>query len=184
MGDLVTDLHHYEAADRLKDGTPVAVRAIRPDDKGGVLAAFGRLDPESVYTRFFTPKKGLSDDELGRITEVDFDRVVALVVTIADGGAEKLIGGGRYFADERGKSAELAFVTDEKFRGQGIASLVLRHLAGIGRARGVQRLEADVLAQNRAMLSVFRRSGLAIAERPDGSVVHVTLALALRPEAA
>ena len=98
-GCPVTDPRSYEAADRLKDGTPVVVRAIRPDDAAGVLAAFKSLDPQSVYTRFFTYKKGLTDAELAQITDVDFDRVVALVVTIPRDGGEKLIGGGRYFAD-------------------------------------------------------------------------------------
>jgi RimJ/RimL family protein N-acetyltransferase len=173
----VTDPRNYEAADRLKDGTPVVVRAIRHDDAAGVLAAFKSLDPQSVYTRFFTYKKGLTDAELKQITDVDFDRVVALVVALPRDGEEKLIGGGRYFADLSVKSAELAFVTDENYRGQGIASLILRHLARIGRDQGVLRLEADVLAQNQAMLAVFRRSGLPTRERPEGNVVHVTLSL-------
>lgn len=173
----MTGPRSYEAADRLKDGTPVVVRAIRPDDATGVLAAFKGLDPQSVYTRYFTYKKGLTDAELRQITDVDFDRVAALVVTILEDGGEKLIGGGRYFADPSVGSAELAFVTDEKYRGQGIASLVLRHLARIGRDQGVRRFEADVLAHNRAMLGVFRRSALPLIERAEGSVIHVTLAL-------
>jgi RimJ/RimL family protein N-acetyltransferase len=173
----VTDPRNYEAADSLKDGTPVVVRAIRHDDGASVLAAFKSLDPQSVYTRFFTYKKGLTDAEIQQITDVDFDRVAALVVTIRKEPGETLIGGGRYFADLSAKSAELAFVTDETFRGQGIASLILRHLARIGRNQGVLRFEADVLAQNHPMLAVFRRSGLPTSERAEGNVVHVTLTL-------
>ncbi len=173
----MTDPRNYEEADSLKDGTPVVVRAIRHGDAAGVLAAFKSLDPQSVYTRFFTYKKGLTDAELRQITDVDFDRVAALVVAIREEGEEKLIGGGRYYADFSAGSAELAFVTDENFRGQGIARLILKHLAQIGRSQGVRRFEADVLAQNQAMLAVFRRSGLPTRERSDGNVVHVTLAL-------
>lgn len=173
----MTDPPGYEAVDRLKDGTSVVVRAIRPDDAAGVLAAFKRLDAQSVCTRFFTYRKGLSATELAQITDVDFDREAALVVTIPEGCEERLIGGGRYVADTSAQSAELAFVTDEKFRGQGIASVVLRHLMDIGRSRGVRRFEADVLAQNQAMLAVFRRCGLPVKEKLDGDVVHVTLPL-------
>lgn len=171
------DPRNYEAADRLKDGTPVVVRAIRHDDGVAILAAFKSLDPQSIYTRFFTAKKALTDTELKQITDVDFDRVVALVIALAEKGGERPIGGGRYFADVPGKCAELAFVTDESFRGRGIASIVLRHLARIGRDQGVARFEADVLAQNQPMLAVFRHSGLPTSERPEGSTVHVTLSL-------
>ena len=177
----MTGPRSYEAADRLKDGTPVVVRAIHPEDAAGVLAAFKSLDPQSVYTRFFTFKKGLSDAELAQITDVDFDRVVALVVTTPIGDEEKLIGGGRYFSDIASASAELAFMTADDFHGRGIASLILKHLIRIGREQGVQRFEADVLAQNHAMLAVFRRSGMPMKERPDGSVVHVTLSLEAKP---
>jgi len=176
----VSDPGTYEATDRLKDGTPVVVRAIRPDDASGVLAAFKSLDPQSVYTRFFTFKKGLSDAELREITGVDFDRVVALVVTMPGEGGEKLIGGGRYFADaapNAARTAELAFMTADGWHGRGVAGLILQHLTRIASEQGVRRFEADVLAQNQAMLAVFRRSGLPMTERPDGSVVHVTLSL-------
>jgi RimJ/RimL family protein N-acetyltransferase len=177
----VTGPRGYEAADRLKDGTPVVVRAIRPEDAAGVLGAFKSLDPQSVYTRFFTFKKGLSDAELTQITNVDFDRVVALVVTMPGESGEKLIGGGRYFADaapDAARTGELAFMTADDCHGRGIASLILRHLTRIAREQGVTRFEADVLAQNQAMLAVFRRSGLPVRERPEGDAVHVSLLLA------
>lgn len=173
----MTDLRAYQAPDRLKDGTPVVVRAIRHGDGPSVLAAFKRLDPEAIYTRFFAYKKELSDPELALITDVDFERVVALVVAAPDDGGETLIGGGRYFADPSGEIAELAFVTDDAYRGRGIASLLLRHLVTIAREKGALRFEADVLTHNRAMLTVFRRCGLPIKERSDGNTVHVTLQL-------
>ncbi len=104
---------------------------------------------------------------------------MALVVTGLEDGAEILLGGGR-LAKEGGddpQSAELAFLTAGAQRGRGIAILLLRHLAHLGREAGLSRLEADVLGENQAMLIVFRRSGLPLAQRREGSVVHVTLAL-------
>jgi RimJ/RimL family protein N-acetyltransferase len=143
------------------------------DDGGHILDAFNTLDRESIYRRFFSPKKELSDAELKQLTEVDFNQVSALVVTTQKDGVETLLGGGRYSveAGERPQSAELAFLTGRAYRGQGIASRLLRHLAGLS------RLEADVLAENQSMLNVFRRCGLLLKQRREGSVVHVTLAL-------
>jgi hypothetical protein len=59
----VIDVRNYSAAETLKDGSPVTVRAIRAQDRQGVLDAFGELDRDSVYTRFFSFKKGLTDAE-------------------------------------------------------------------------------------------------------------------------
>jgi RimJ/RimL family protein N-acetyltransferase len=175
----VVDSRDYLARDKLKDGTEVTVRAIRPDDGPAILEAFKALDAESIYRRFFSPKKELSDTELKQLTEVDFESVTALVVTALEGGAELLLGGGRFARDggDHPQSAELAFLTVGAYRGRGVASLLLRHLTRLGRGAGLAHLEADVLGENQAMLNVFRRSGLPFVQHRDGSVVHVTLAL-------
>ena len=172
------DPRHYVASEALKDGTLVTIRAIRLDDADALLKAFNDLDRESVYRRFFTPKKELTDDELAQLTDVDFSRVVALLVTKQTGEGEVLMGGGRYAADNRGLGkAELAFVTGGNYRGLGIASHILRHLVRIAQDSGVAHFEADVLAENEPMLAVFRRSCLPMQLGRDGGVLHVTLAL-------
>ena len=131
---------NFEAAETLRSGLTVKVRAIRPADKVRLTEAFSRLDPESVYTRFFTCKPALSDQELKAAAEVDFENVVALVVTRESGGREVIIGGGRYVVIDPAsaqRSAEVAFLIEEDYHGQGIAGRILRHLAGIAREKGV-----------------------------------------------
>jgi hypothetical protein len=71
------DARSYAASETLKDGTAVTVRAIRPGDAGAILQAFRGLDRESVYRRFFNPKKGLSPAELEQLTGVDLNRALA-----------------------------------------------------------------------------------------------------------
>ena len=173
------DAQSYIAAHTLKDGTPVTIRAIGKDDRSDLLTAFETLDPGSVYTRFFTYKRGLTEPELHELTEGDPNRVVALVVTTPIAGVEKLIGGGRYCSDVTLKSAELAFMTDDAYHGRGIAGLVLQHLIRIGRENGVSTFEAYVLSENHAMLAVFRRSGLPMKKRAEGNTVRLKLLLAL-----
>ena len=77
----MVDFSNYLAREKLKDGTEVTVRAIRPDDGPAILEAFRELDAESIYRRFFSPKKELSDAELKQLTDVDFQSVMALVAT-------------------------------------------------------------------------------------------------------
>lgn len=175
MGDAT----EFKAAEVLKNGLTITIRAIRPDDKGGITDAFGRLDPESIYTRFFQAKQSLSNQELKAATEVDFENTVALVVTIESGGKETIIGGGRYVAfDLSGvHSAEVAFVVAEDYHGMGIAGCILKHLAHIARQKGVVQFEAEVLPQNKAMLAVFSRSGFPMKLTQTEGVIHVTLSL-------
>jgi GNAT superfamily N-acetyltransferase len=176
----VTDTHGYQAHEVLKDGTAVTVRAIRPEDGPSIVEAFSKLDRESIYRRFFSPKKELSSAELKQLTTVDFARVVALVVTARTPEGEAGIAGGRYAAEsgDRPKSAELAFLTADTHRGLGIASLLLRHLVNLARDAGLSQFEADVLAENEPMLKVFRRSGLPMTQRRESGAIHIALSLA------
>jgi GNAT superfamily N-acetyltransferase len=183
----VIDPRNYIVTGILKDGTVVTIRAIRRDDSGRLLEAFGSLDRESVYTRFFSYKRELTETELKQFTDVDFDHVVALVATTTTEDVETIIAGGRYITDDAPgptRSAEVAFTTEENYQGRGIARLLLRHLVRIARENGVSRLEADVLAGNQPMLTVFRRTGLPIQQRSEGGVIHVTLSLVAGKSAA
>ncbi len=171
----------YKKTETLKSGTAVTIRAITPADKDRLSEAFHNLEAESIYTRFFYHKKTLTEAELEAATEVDFEKVVALVATVGEGDEEVIIGAGRYvrYGDARSlPSAEVAFTIEEDYQGQGLASRLLRHLAAIGREKGMAQFEAEVLAENKAMLTVFERSGLPMKKAFEGGTLHVTLALA------
>ena len=57
------DLRNFATTEHLKEGTTVAVRTVRPDDKRRLLAAFRALEPESIYSRLFEHKNELTDQE-------------------------------------------------------------------------------------------------------------------------
>jgi RimJ/RimL family protein N-acetyltransferase len=166
----------FSISDVLKDGSRVTIRAIRPDDRARFLQAFRLLERDSIYTRFFSQRNDVSDAELDRAINVDFEREIALVVTIEAATGEAIIASGRYVATAA-RSAEVAFVVEEDYQGRGIASRLLAHLAAIARDRGITRFEADVLSQNAAMLAVFKRCGFAMRQTREGGVIHLTLAL-------
>jgi GNAT superfamily N-acetyltransferase len=169
---------NYCVAERLKDGTRVMVRAIRHDDGETIRKVFSTLDAESIYTRYFAQKKELSETDIRELIDVDFTRSAALVVTTQGPDGDILVGGGRFISgSDQTAGAELAFVTAAEFRGRGVASLILAHLIRIARETGLSKFEADVLVQNHAMLAVFHKCGLALREKREGGVVHLTLDL-------
>ncbi|MBI5062125.1 MAG: GNAT family N-acetyltransferase [Desulfatitalea sp.] len=174
------DAAKFKRIETLKNGSQATVRAIRTDDKHRLSEAFRNLEAESVYTRFFSHKKTLTDSELKAATEVDFEEVVALVVTLGEGPDEVIIGAGRYvlmLTPDRLRTAEVAFTVEEDFHRQGIAGRLLRHLAEIAREKGVRRFHAEVLPGNTAMLSVFARSGFPMEKRLEDGTVSVSLSL-------
>lgn len=171
----------FSRAAALRDGTPVVVRAIRPDDRERIIAAFDKLEQETIYTRFFSAKKELSEDDLGRIDASDFVQAAVLVATLGSGADERIIGGGAYTVLARADgvpTAELSFTIEEDYHGQGLSTLFMVLLTEIGRARGIRRFEAEVLAGNTPMLKVFQRSGLPMSRHIEDGVVHVALDLA------
>ena len=172
----------FSQIETLRSGVSITIRAVRFTDKDGIASAFTRLDPESIYTRFFQAKIALSDQELKRATEIDFETVVALVATVESEGRETIIGGGRYMAFDSpaGRTAEVSFLVEEDYHGQGIATHILNHLVRIAREKGVDQFEAEVLPGNTSMLAVFSRSGLPMTQSETDGVVHVTLSLKAR----
>ncbi|HEX4234698.1 MAG TPA: GNAT family N-acetyltransferase [Caldimonas sp.] len=180
----VDDDHHFSASAALRDGTPVTIRVMRPDDKERLAAAFGKLDSMSVYTRFFSFRKELPERSLERLAAIDFVRLAGLVATVGARDEETIIGSATYVAVESADAvptAEVAFTIEEDVQGQGLAGRLLGALTTIARRHGIQRFTAEVLADNAAMLAVFARSGLPMRRRRDAGVLHIELDLGADP---
>jgi GNAT superfamily N-acetyltransferase len=165
----------YSAFESLRDGRRVEIRALRPSDLPGLLAAVARVSEGSMSRRFFGAKRHFSEKEIAYFLHVDFVSHVALVA-VADEGKETIIAGARYVV-VRPRWAEVAFVVVDDHQGLGLGSALMRHLTAIARAAGLKELVAEVLDENRAMLRVFEQSDLPLATRREGGVIHVTLQL-------
>lgn len=159
---------HWEADVVLADGGTAHVRPITPDDADRLRAFHARLSPETVYLRFFAPYPVLSVADVKRFTEVDHDRRVALVATIAD----ELVGVVRYDRLSEDE-AEVAFVVEDAHQGRGLATVLLEHVAAAARERGVARFVADVLPHNRRMIAVFADAGYTTERALEDGVMRL-----------
>jgi RimJ/RimL family protein N-acetyltransferase len=174
------DIANYCVQERLRDERTVTIRAIRPDDKGRITDVIREMSSESLYRRMFSVKRDLSDHELRQLTEVDFDKIVALVAIMKEAEQDRIVGGGRYVRcgePPAAQKAEIAFLIDDAYQGRGIGSLIFRHLVSIASAAGVKTLEAEVLPSNDGMLRLFDRSGLRVIKTRTRDSVHVTIDL-------
>jgi RimJ/RimL family protein N-acetyltransferase len=170
-------LADYSAIERLRDGRPIEIRALHPDDRDEMLVAVGRISSQSLRRRFFVPKKGFSEQEIAFFLNIDFENHVALVAQIDEDGRPAIAGGGRYIVVRPGQ-AEIAFMVVDAYQGQGIGTALMRHLAAMARDAGLNELIAEVLPQNTAMLKVFRKFGFRPGSKREPQVVHLTLQLA------
>ena len=166
----------YSARERLRDGRPIEIRALRPSDEAGMLDAINHTNAESLRRRFFVTKRAFSDKEKAFFMNADFVKHVALVAEIETDGRRTIIGGGRYIVTEPG-GAEIAFVVIDDYQGKGIGTLLMRHLAIIGGTAGLKELIADVLPENAAMRKVFSKFGFETRRSLDPQVVHLVLTL-------
>src|SRR3954453_15873035 len=166
---MVTETADYSVIEQLRDGRPVTIRALRPDDRSDMLAAIGRTSMQSLQRRFFAPKKGFSEREMAFFLDIDFESHVALVAQINEDGRPAIAGGGRYIVVQPGQ-AEIAFVVIDTYQGQGIGTILMHHLAVLAREAGFRELIAEVLPQNAAMLKLFRNFGFQSGPGGDPQV--------------
>jgi GNAT superfamily N-acetyltransferase len=166
----------YSAVETLRDGGRVEIRALTPDDRSDLLTAVARTSAKSLRRRFFVPKKNFTDRETAFFLNVDFINHVALVAVVEEDGRTVIVGGGRYIVVKPGE-AEIAFAVVDDYQGRGIGSLLMRHVVAIARAAGVERLVAEILAENLPMLRVFEQSSLAVSTKRDAELLYVTLQL-------
>jgi GNAT superfamily N-acetyltransferase len=166
----------YSVVELLRDGRPIHIRALRASDRPSLLAAVDRMSAQSIYSRFFFPKRGFTEEEVSHFLDVDFVNEVALVAVMDHDGQQMIAGGARYVVVEAGV-AEVAFAVVDQFQRLGICGALMPHIAAIARDAGVKKMIADVLSENFSMLRVFERSGLQRSTRREAGVVHVVLGL-------
>lgn len=173
----MSDPATFSVFETLRNRRRIEIRALRPEDRSALLLAVKRASDRSLYRRFFGIRREFSDAEVTAFVNVDFKSQVALVAVTDENGLEVIAAGARYIIVRPG-TAEIAFTVLDDYQRQGLASVLLRHLAALARAAGLSTLLAEVLPENTAMLRVFERSGLKAAQVRDGDLVHVTLQLA------
>lgn len=140
----------------LRDGTPVLLRLVTPEDKPHLVAGLQRMSPESRYARFFAPKDSLSEDELRYLTELDQEAHFALGA-IAENPAEARGAGIARFIRlaEPAGTAEAAIAVVDDMHGRGLGKLLFLRLCAAAAERGVERFRCEVLGSNTGMRNLI-----------------------------
>jgi ribosomal protein S18 acetylase RimI-like enzyme len=163
----------------LRDGSTVSLRPVRPDDASLLLDFLRSLDERSLAFRFFTGAPDL-EDAAQILTDVDYERRFGLLAL--RGEARRPVAHG-FFAAIDGDLVEIAFAVSPALQGLGLGSVLLAQVAERAAEDGFERMVADVMPGNHAMISMFRHSGFPVEVRAEPESVVVEMPTSPEPEA-
>jgi acetyltransferase len=167
-----------ESIERLRDGTTLRSRPLRPEDEPMLHDLAAHMSHEDLRLRFFTPMQGLTHAVAARLSQLDYDRELALLAE-RDGVA---LGVAHVFADPDKLRAEYAIAVRSSWKGRGVGYLLMTRLIDIASQRGIGELVGEVLPENEPMLQMCRELGFAIAPQPNDPGVMLVRKRLAKPQ--
>jgi acyl-CoA hydrolase/RimJ/RimL family protein N-acetyltransferase len=159
----------------LDDGTQINLRPVHPTDEPAMKELLYSLSQQTVYYRFMSHMKRFPQREIQSFVFIDHRKDVTILGTVPEAHGDEIVSLGCYYLDAKTNRAEVAFVVSDAWQNRGIGSFLLRYLMNIARRNGIAGFTAEVLAQNKAMQTVFHNSGCKLRSHLDGEVYHFDL---------
>ena len=162
----------------LRDGTRVHLRPITPEDEPLLHEAVAAMSERTVYFRFFSPIKRMSDALAHRLAVVDYhDRFAIVATTHKPGSKERIVGVARYDRATQTDIAEVAVAVIDEFQRRGLGSVLLAALARVARSHGIRSFQLIVLPENREMLGLLHKMGWIHQAKVVGGVYEISFEL-------
>ena len=158
-------------------GTRLTIRPIRPEDEPAHSAFATAMTPDDLRLRFFGAVSGFDHTQLARMTQIDYDREMALIATAGEGGDAVTLGVVRTITDPDNESAEFALAVRSDQKGKGLGRILMERMMAYVRARGTGCVVGEVLRENRPMLQLAKGLGFAVSSTVDPAVVEVRMRL-------
>lgn len=153
---------HLVRERRLADGRTVTIRPVRADDGERVRAFLAAASDDGRYKRFQKWIDAPSDRLVEFLTEIDYDRHLALVCSAGSGADEQIVGEARYMANPDGTSCDFGILILDAWHRTGIAGILMDALIRAARERGFATMESIVLTTNAAMLRFAHALGFEV----------------------
>ncbi len=162
----------YVADWQLRDGTPVTIRPIRPEDEPLMVQFHKTLSEESIYCRYFHLVKlsqRIAHERLIRLCFMDYDREIALVADHKNPstGEHELLAVARLSKLHGVNEGEFAMLISDAYQCKGLGTELLKRLVQIGREENLERIIADILPENTAMQHVCQKVGFSLKRHAD-----------------
>jgi acetyltransferase len=160
----------YETLWKLQDGRTVLLRPIKPEDEPLWLEMFQNFSEESIRYRFFQIIKDTPHEVRVRYCNIDYDREIAIVVELNEGGHRKILGVVRVSLEPDRKAGEIAFIIADPWQGLGLGTKMVDHAIDICKDMKVETIYAIMLPDNQRAISLTRKMGFTLKYLDDGTV--------------
>jgi acetyltransferase len=159
----------YETTWKLRDGRSVLLRPIKPEDEPMWIELFQSFSEESIRLRFFQIIKDMPHEVRVRYCNIDYDREVALVAELDEGGKRRLLGVARVGLEPDAKSGEMAFIVSDQYQGLGLGTKLVDHAIDVCKDMGVESVYAIMLQENERAISLVKKMGFDVHNQQDGT---------------
>ncbi|MBB4196947.1 GNAT family N-acetyltransferase [Rhodoblastus sphagnicola] len=164
----------------LKNGTPVQLRPVRPEDEEMYKVFFTHVAPDDIRLRFFGPVKEFTHAFIARLIQIDYARSFVIVAVEEETGL--MLGVVRLMLDVNHETGEYAVLLRSDMKGQGLGWKLMKYMIEFARAEGIHEVEGQVLSENQPMLSMNQALGFKIMDDPhEHGVKKVVLDLTEPP---
>ncbi|MHA1269369.1 MAG: GNAT family N-acetyltransferase [Candidatus Helarchaeota archaeon] len=167
----------FEKYVKLKDGTHVFIRPIKPSDRDLWVEFYLSLSKLSKYYRFFSSRPTPNEKMIKKYTQIDYANNMALVAIIEQDGKEKMIGVVRYVIVPDTESAELAVVVGDEWQGKGLGTKLLMAMLDIIIKRRIKKIVGDVFLENDKMMRLMKESGFKLISINEAGIRHFEIDL-------
>jgi acyl-CoA hydrolase/GNAT superfamily N-acetyltransferase len=151
-----------------KTGLQLLFRPVKISDEPLLKDFFYSLSDQSLYRRFISSRKDMPHERLQEFVIIDYTQETVIMATITKEDKEEIVGVGQYGIGQDVHSAEVAFAVRDKDQKQGIGTELLNYLIYLGKRNGLLAFVAEVLYENKPMLSVFDKAGFKIVSSGSG----------------
>ena len=174
--------HQYVSEWKLRDGTPILIRPIGPEDEPMMAKFHAALSDSSVHYRYFGLVKleeRIAHERLVRMCFNDYDREIAIigVRNAPETKEDEIVAVGRLIKVHEVNEAEFAIVIRDQWQGHGLGTHFMKLLLDIGRKEGVGHIFGQILPDNYAMQRVCKNLGYKLHYDADAEVVEARIKL-------
>ncbi|MDO8635460.1 MAG: GNAT family N-acetyltransferase, partial [Dehalococcoidia bacterium] len=173
----VTYPSQYETEVLLKDGSKIRLRPIRKDDAKRWLGFMSRLGASARYLRFRHIPEQVSLEDAVRFCTVDYTNSFAFVAEVLRDQRSDIVAVGRYYRLPGRSSAEITMAIEDTFQRKGIGTQLVEWLANVARENDITTFEADILIENKQMMSLLMSYGFHVTSELEAGVSHVSFSI-------
>ena len=164
----------------IAEGRRLRIRPIRPQDAPGLVEMGQRSTPEDLRLRFFGAMRAIPAGLAARLSQIDYDREMALIAQDPAGDEPAaILGVVRLISDPDNIQGEFAVMVRSDLKGHGLGHRLMEEMLAGARLRGLSAVEGDVLAENTTMLTMAKALGGVVEASTDARIVRVRFPLAI-----